>query len=640
MCGVAGTFHYAARDRLADPSLTRQMASALTHRGPDDAGLHNDGPLALGHTRLSIVDLTPTGRQPMSSADGKVWLAYNGELYNHAFFRARLSAQGCRFRGTSDTETLLHVLRTWGPRALEEATGIFAFAYWDSAERRLVLGRDPLGVKQLYYHDDGRRIIFASEVKALFADPEVPRELDTEALNQYLHFHTPLFERTFFKGIRQVKPGEVLEVNRHGVHARRYWQLDGFDPTQARPEERVQELRDLLETVVGDQLMSDVPVGSFFSGGIDSCAVAAFAKRKGMRLQCFGVHFTGQGVIDERPYQEEAARALGLELDLITLDGASFPEDMMKLLHVQDQPVIGAAMLPMYYVSQLASRKVKVCLGGQAGDEIFAGYARYALAHPLDVATSMLPFFRRTHHAPDGAPRARVGGNLIKQLVDLRNLRRLGRDLWAARGWRERYFENFAKVPERDWRVLFADERAVSRRRAFDIYSEALDRSPAKDPADKLQHWDMQSYLAGLFQQDDRMSMAHSLESRVPLADPRLVRFAFHTPFALKVRDGASKWILRQAVADVIPAVVLNRRKAGFDTPAERWMRRQHAGFVHDLLLSSPARTRGLFKPAAVAKLLAQPDRPLWFDRVWKLACVEAWARTFLDGNGLSPAAP
>jgi asparagine synthase (glutamine-hydrolysing) len=287
---------------------------------------------------------------------------------------------------------------------------------------------------------------------------------------------------------------------------------------------------------------------------------------------------------------------------------------------------------------EAALLRLKVCLGGQAGDEIFGGYARYALAHPLEAVATMLAPRVSMRPAGDGAP-ARVGGNLIKQLVDPKNLRRIVHDLWAVRGWRQWYFQNFAKIPERSWRQLL-DGRMVSRAHAYQIYSETLDRTPAADPADKLQHWDMQTYLTGLFQQDDRMSMAHSLESRVPLADPRLVRFAFHTPFSLKMRDGATKWILRQAVADVIPASVLNRRKAGFDTPAERWMRGRHAGFVRELLLSRRARTRGFYQVSAVEKLLDEPGRPLWFDRVWKLVCIEAWARTFLDGDGMGAAAP
>ncbi len=637
MCGVAGIFHYGEPSRPADRDLVVRMTRALRHRGPDDEGFHVEGPLGLGHRRLSIVDLSPTGRQPMYTPDGHV-IVYNGEAYNHARFRDRLEAKGVRFAGTSDTETLLYLLRQDGPRALADVAGIFTFAYWDARHERLILARDPLGVKQLYFHDDGKRIVFASEIKALLMCPGVPREVDPAALNEYLHFHSPLFEKTFFRGIRQLRAGEYLEVNRNGVWPRRYWQVDGFAPEHDDPERRIRELKETLHDVIREQLMSDVPVGSFFSGGIDSTAVAAFAKDGGKELHCFGAHFTGQGVVDERPFQESAAKALGLKLDLVTFDGRAFPEDFRRLMYFQDQPMVGAAFFPMYYVSRLASQHVKVCLGGQGADEIFGGYARHALADPMRV---MLSWFRGREAVPrtsngaspaNGAGSSRVGGNLAKQLFDLRSVRRLIGGAANAADWKRRYFDHFAKVPLARWnRVL--DRSLVARDAAFASFRAGVDASSAKHPIDKIFHWEMQTYLTALFHQDDRMSMANSLESRVPLADPRLVRFAFHTQPEFKLRGGATKWILRQAVADRVPADVLNRRKAGFDTPAEAWMRGPHRDFVSDLLLSSNARGRGWYDSRAVEKLVRDPEQANWFDVVWKLASIEMWARVFLDGD-------
>ncbi len=640
MCGVAGIFNYADPGRPVDGDLLTRMTRRLHHRGPDDEGFFVRGPIGLGHRRLSIVDPTPTGHQPMETGSGGACIAYNGELYNHRDFRPRLSARGVSFRGSSDTETLLNLLAHFGPDALAETAGIFGFAFWDARHHRLILGRDPLGVKQIYFFDDGQRVIFASEIKAVLECAAVPRELDPEALNQYLHFHTPLFERTFFRHVHQVRAGEYLEVNRHGARAKVYWQPDGFVKREADPAKDVRALRELLSEVVGQQLMSDVPIGSFFSGGIDSSAIAAYAKKHGQSLRCFGVHFSNQGVIDERKFQEEAAAALGLELELTTMDGSTFPEDLARLMYFQDQPVIGAAMLPMFQVCRLASSKVKVCLGGQAADEIFGGYARYALAHPSKVVLSW--FAGRGSVPPPetgGHQSSRVGGNLFRQLADSRNLSRLARTEMLSISWQSRYFENFAQVRGREWRAIFADG-VVSRDRARETFREALDRSPASDPADKLMHWDLQTYLTGLFQQDDRMSMANSLESRVPLADPRLVRFAFHTPFDSKFRAGATKWILRQAVADVIPEVVLNRRKVGFDTPAASWMRGRHRAFVHDTLGSARARTRGFWSASAIERLLADEAHPRWFDMTWKVLSIETWARVFLDGECPVPQPP
>ena len=629
MCGIAGIFNYADSASPIDRRLLVRMTRLLEHRGPDDEGLYLEGGVGLGNRRLAIVDLRPTGHQPMTDEASSCWLTYNGEFYNHRDFRPPLIAKGARFRGTSDTETLLHLLKDQGPGALASVAGIFALAFWDPGRRRLILARDPLGVKQLYYYDDGSRILFASEIKALLACDDVPRELDHEAVNEYLHFHTPLFERTFFRGVRQVCQGEYLDVGRLGVHRHRYLALDGFDPREETPAEAVDDLRHLLESVVGQQLMSDVPVGCFFSGGIDSTAVAAFAMRNGVTPRCFGVHFAYQDVIDEEPYQRAAAKALGVPLELTTVGEASFEDDLLHLTYYQDQPVIGAALIPMYHVSRLAAQQVKVCLGGQAADELFGGYARYALTEPGKSAATMLSRYARGGHV------SRVGGNLLKQLADPRTLTRLARRLRPGERWTTRYFEHFAQVGERTWRSLFADPATVSREAARALFEETVARSPATRPADKALHWDMQTYLPGLFHQDDRMSMANGLESRVPLADPRIVRFAWRTSFDLKVRCGASKWILREAVADKVPAEVLNRRKVGFDTPVEAWMRGPQRGFVRDLLLSSRARTRGLWNARAVERLL--DDRsPMWFQTIWKVLSIEAWAVVFLD-RAVSP---
>jgi asparagine synthase (glutamine-hydrolysing) len=633
MCGIAGVFHYKDRLRLADLTVLRRMTGSIIHRGPDDEGYFVDGSVGLGNRRLAIVDVSPSGHQPMQSPDEQYCLTYNGEFYNHRSFRPKLEAHGIRFRGSSDTETLLYALATYGPGMLKDVAGIFGLAFWDARHQRLILARDPLGVKQLYYHDDGRRIVFASEMKALLQCTDVPRDVDPEAVNEYLHFHTPLFDRTFFQQIKQVRAGEYIEVGRFGLRRKVYWETDGFQPRDEAPEKSVQVLRDLLETVVDEQLMSDVPVGAFFSGGIDSSAVAAFAKRSGHAPKLFGVHFANQNFIDERPYQESAAAALGLELHLTTVDGKQFPDDFMKLAYYQDQPVIGPALIPMFHVSRLASYHVKVCLGGQAADEIFGGYARYALVHPGRVFAS---WFSGQSHAPHAGNSQPVGRNLMKQIVDMQTIRRIVRA--GVGGWKERYFENFAKVPEALWRRILPSSDFVSRSHARELFREGIARSPAQDPGDKILHWDMQTYLTGLFQQDDRMSMANSLESRVPIADPRVVRFALHTRFDLKLRGGATKWVLRRAVSDMIPSEVLGRRKVGFDTPAEKWMRETHPGFVRDLLLSKSARERGLYDTKAVERLLDGPRDPFWFDIVWKLASIEAWAWMFLDGAAVSHA--
>jgi asparagine synthase (glutamine-hydrolysing) len=285
----------------------------------------------------------------------------------------------------------------------------------------------------------------------------------------------------------------------------------------------------------------------------------------------------------------------------------------------------------MYHVSKLASRSVKVCLGGQAADELFGGYARYTLTHPLKSGLGMLS--RRRRAGREVNTHAAVGGNLRRQLFDRATLRRLAGDVASMHDWRNLYFSNFAKVPESVWTEVFAAPEMVSRENCWLLFREGVDRSPARDPAAKAMHWDAETYLPGLFQQDDRMSMACSLESRVPFADLRLAEFAFRLPFDAKVRGGASKWLLRQSLADVLPEEVLNRRKVGFDTPIERWMSGPHAGFVRETLLCRRARERGWWNPAAITRWLHDPRRALWTDVVWKVLCVELWAQAYLDGS-------
>ena len=614
MGGIAGIYHYAEPDRAIDRGLLERMTRTLAHRGPDDEGFYVRGNLGFGHRRLSIVDRSLTGAQPMSSEDGSCSITYDGEFYNHASFREQLRARGHRFRGTSDTEILLHLMKESGPDALSEVAGIFGFAFWDSRSRRLTLARDPLGVKQVYYHDDGRRIVFASEIKGLLQCPDVRREPDLEGINQYLYFDSTLFERTFFRDIRQLRAGEYLEVGPYGARLHSYWAVDDFTRLTEAPEQIAQDLRDQLAEVVKDQLMADVPVGIFFNGGIESSALAAYAVRHGKSPLCFGVQFTGQGIPDERPYQEAAARALGLELQLITMDGSTFPDDLRRLMYHQDEPVFGAAMFPKFYVSQLASRNVKVCLGDHAADEIFGGNAYYAQTRSNNRS-------------------AEIGGIFPRQFGNSHRTYRLVNNTGNPVNWEERLFENITKVSEESLAQVFQSPVFYSRERCRQLFHETLNRSPAKDTVDKMMEWTIQTYLPGLFHQNDRMSMAAGLESRVPFADPRLVQFAIRAGFDLKFRGGDNTGILRQAVSDVLPPSVQSGGKVSLDAPAELWMKGQHSDFLRDVLQSKRASERGFWNCQAIDNLLSHNKTTGWFDVVWKVLSIETWASIFLDGS-------
>ena len=403
----------------------------------------------------------------------------------------------------------------------------------------------------------------------------------------------------------------------------RYWSIPDLPPSPEDATRTEEQLLDRLPGIVGDQLMSDVPVGVFFSGGIDSSAVAAFGRKRLSNLRGFGIHFSHEGVVDERPFQESAAKALGLPLDLVTVGPDSFPDEFPRLMRQQDQPVIGTAMVPMFHVSRLARSQVKVCLGGQAADELFGGYARYAVCQSMGAAL-------RGTGTSSGAGATRVGGNLLKQLRSARNLGRLARSLSRGTDWRGRYFDVVAVVPQATWHSVL-DPTMADRSLAESQFREGTAGPGSVDGPNAAMRWDARTYLPGLFQQDDRMSMANSLESRVPFADPRMVEFAFSIPSSLKIRSGASKWILRRMLKDVLPLDVLNRRKAGFDNPVEQWVAGPHRGFLREVLLSQRARERGFFDPRGVERWLESDGRRYWFDVAFKLLSIEVWAREFMD---------
>jgi asparagine synthase (glutamine-hydrolysing) len=627
MCGIAGLIRYGADATSDDARTVERMLGRLVHRGPDAGAVYREGSIVLGHRRLAIVDLSETGAQPMRSGI-RTALVYNGEAYNHAALRDLPALNSENWRGHSDTETVLRLLDTRGPDALRDVAGIFALAYWSERDQSLTLARDPLGVKQLYVYERPEFVAFASELKALFEVPGFRAQLEPEAVNDYLHFHGPLFERTFFRGVRQLLPGQWMSFGRNGRRREKtYWFVPDQSPRTEPHRVIADELLSVLAEVVHDQLMADVPVGCFFSGGIDSSSIAKIGGQA-RPLKLFGVHFSGEASIDERPFQEAAARSLGLDLELTTLASDALPNLLPRLLYFQDQPVVGTAILPMFAVSKLASQSVKVCLGGQAADELFAGYARYNLVEPGRAALAWWSGRQPRHDAARGSQGSR---NLWKQLADRRNLERLTLALRAGWSWKRRYLQHFRAVPEGVWLDSGISPELFSEERAYQSLSDFVDRSPASAPTEKVLHWESATYLTQLFQQDDRMSMANSLESRVPFADPRLVRFAMRVPLAFKLSGGSSKRILRDALEGTLPSEIIHRRKAGFDNPVLSWMRREQRDWTQSILRESRTRTRGYFSTAFLESILESDRSPWSNDVLWKVISLELWSRTFLD---------
>jgi asparagine synthase (glutamine-hydrolysing) len=619
MCGIVGVFHYRDQGR-PDPGLLERQAAMLRHRGPDDSGLWCEGPVALGHRRLSIVDLSPGGRQPMPNEDETLWVTYNGELYGWPETRSVLAARGHRFRGTSDTEALLHLYEEHGDGLLEHLRGMFAFALYDRRARRMLLARDRLGIKPLYWHDDGKRLVFASELKALLLDPTVPREVDPTAVADYLTFQYVPSPRTIWQGVRKLAPGHALTCDAGGVVVRRYWALP-VEPDPGHPVDYYRErLRALLAEAVRLRLVADVPLGAFLSGGIDSSAVVAFmTEAVSEPIKTFTIGFEEEDA-SELEHAARVARHLGTD----HRERVVRPEALSllpRLVWQCDEPFADASIIPTYYVSEMARREVTVALSGDGGDEAFAGYVTY-------------PWARR-YAGLDGVPVSlrRLAATAARALPDdhlwERRLRRFGLDVL------ERHLEAMSFFPRRDLARILAPELAAATR-GHDPYAAHREHhgraAAAAGDLPALLYLDAMTYMAdGVLQKVDRASMLSSLEVRVPLLDHKVLEFVARIPFEHKLRGEVGKWILRESVRDLLPAPTLARGKQGFGMPLERWFRGDFGRLAREVLLDPRARGRGWIDPAAVERLLGSQRDDRGARQIWALLCLELWARTYCD---------
>jgi asparagine synthase (glutamine-hydrolysing) len=620
MCGICGVYHY--RDGVADRTLVERQQEILAHRGPDDWDLWSEGPVALGHRRLSIVDLSPGGHQPMPNEDQSLWVTYNGELYGWPELKAVLAARGHRFRGTSDTEAPLHLYEEHGDGLLEHLRGMFAFALYDRPRRRLLIARDRLGIKPLYYHDDGRRLAFASELKALMLDPTVPREPDPKAVADYLTFLYVPSPGTIWKGVRKLPPGHRLVCDAGGVRVERYWTLP-VEPDRGHSEDFYRErLRALLAEAVRLRLVADVPLGAFLSGGLDSSVVVALmAEAVGEPIKTFSIGFEEQDFSELAEARRVAAHLKTDHHEYVVRPHAL--ELLPRLVWQMDEPFADASMIPMHYLSEMARREVKVALSGDGGDEAFGGYATYAWAG--------------RYAAFDRIPRAlrRLAGLPARLLGPAHAAgRRLGRFALDAAGRHLDIMSAFSSA-ELGGIVSPALRESLAGHAPFDaprrLHAEAagsLGDVPALLVLDTL------TYMTDdVLTKVDRTSMMHSLEVRVPLLDHKVLEFVARIPFEYKLRGGVGKWILKQSVRDLLPAETLARRKQGFGVPLERWFGGSFGALAREVLLDPRARGRGWLDPPAVERLIgaAPRDEDRHARQVFALVCLELWAQTYLD---------
>jgi len=619
MCGICGIYNYRSGE-LASRPLVDAMAHSIRHRGPDDDGFLVDGPLGFGFRRLSIIDLT-TGHQPIANEDETCWVILNGEIYNYRTLRDELVGAGHRFRTQSDTETIVHGYEAWGDDVTNRLNGIFDFALWDAPRRRLLLARDHLGVKPLYWYDDGRRVLFGSEIKAILQDESVPRELDPEALAVFLAFGYVPSPRTMFKGIRKLAPGHRLVVDAHGARTERYWKYVPQIRQGISEAEALDGYAAHLRRAVERQMVSDVPVGCMLSGGIDSGLVLAIMRELSSEpIKTFSVGFEEEGDWNELDDAAETARLFGADHHPLKISARDYVGFFAESFWYLEEPVLSQSTFAFYYLSKLAHEHVKVVLTGQGADEPLAGYERYR-GEKLAGSLGWL--------AGSGLSRG-----VVSALPRAEKLRRAARSL-AERDPVTRFAQIHALFPAADRDRLLLPEMAHDLA-GFDALEplRLLQRDVAHlDGLAQLLYVDTRMSLPDdLLLYGDKMSMANSLEARVPLLDPELVEYIESLPVSLKLRGMTGKYIHKRAAERWLPQNVIRRRKKGFATPVDEWFQKSLDGFVRETLLA-PGSACGEYFDTGFIRQLLDEHRERRRDhrrRIFALLSFELWHRRFL----------
>jgi len=597
MCGIAGLLDLAGR--AVDPATLERMARTIRHRGPDDSGVYAEGSVGLANVRLAVIDTSPAGHQPMASADGRYVIVYNGELYNYRELAAELADSGHSFASRTDTEVVLHAYQEWGPDCLHRFNGMFAFAVWDTRTRELFVARDRLGIKPLYYVTIGGTFAFGSEVKALIA-AGYRAQVSPAGLAEYFTFQNTLSDATLFDGVRMLPAGHSIRVSEGGASARPtlYWDL-AFEPDESvAPEEWVEGVRTAFERAVTRQLVSDVPIGSYLSGGLDSSSIALVASRATPRLMTFTGGFdlesvTGfEAVFDERAEAEAISRLGPTEHYTMVMHAGDMSWVMPELVwHLEDLRV-GMAY-QNHYIARLASKFVTVTLAGTGGDELFAGYPwRYGLVEDAHDPAE----FERRHY-----------------------------EYWTR------------LVADADKPDFFSPDTWETIRAAAPLkaYREVIAPAAHLDPATRALYFEAKTFLHGLLVVEDRVSMANSLEARVPFLDNELVELALRIPVRLQYDGDSGKRILRQAMQGLLPDDVLSRPKQGFSPPDESWYRGPTMEYLRTMLLAPRTMSRGYFQARWVERMLAEHSAGRANHRllIWSLLCFEWWNRLFVDGE-------
>lgn len=599
MCGIAGLLNL--KDEPVSTDQLQQMCDLLQHRGPDDKGLWANGPVGLGHRRLSIIDLSSRARNPMPNEDESIWLIFNGEIYNYKDFRSDLMRRGHVFRSETDSEVIIHLYEEMGADCVAELNGMFAFALWDQRNRRLLLARDRFGVKPLYYTTVGDTLAFASEIKAFLALPNFRAAPDPFALAEHFTFQNTFGDRTFFKGVKLLPAGHYLLCQEGRSDLRQYWDLCFQPDSSLSLTQWAGQLRECFETAVNRQLVSDVPLGTYLSGGMDTGAISAVAARRIPEMHTFTCGFDLpknpndlERHFDERDASHSLARLLGTVHHELELGPEAMVPVLPRVVWHLDEPRVGISY-QVYYTAEMVRRYVTVVLSGVGGDELFAGYPwRYD----------------RVLESSNGAFETEYYRSWIRLLTD------------------------------QEKRGLFTTEvyQALGDFSTFDSFRAVFKGAEGFDPLHKALYFDFKTFLNGLLIVDDKLAMAHSIEGRVPFLDNDLVEMAARIPAQFKLRPDQSKVVLKQAMRGLLPEETLHRRKQGFTPPDQTWYK-ESMNYIRELILSPQAIGRGYFQPSYVQQILDDHlnDRRNHRFLIWSLMSFEWWNRLFVDRDPLPP---
>lgn len=632
MCGIIGQWNFRSNNAV-DRGLLQEMAKRIAHRGPDDEGFYIHKDVGLGFRRLAIIDLSPAGHQPMPNADETIWIIFNGEIYNYQELRQDLEQKKYIFRSKTDTEVVLHLYEEYGEQCIQKLRGMFAFAIWDGKKQKLLLVRDRLGKKPLKYWVGAHGISFASELKALLADPTLPREVDYQAVDQYLTYQYVPHPATGFQHIQKLPPAHYLVVQDQKVRVQRYWQLDYSHKEQRTEKEWIEGIRENLDEAVKIRMQADVPLGAFLSGGVDSSAVVAFmAKHSAKPVKTFSIGFQEQ-THNELPYARAVAKMYGTDHTEFIVEPKAL-EILPKLIYHYEEPYADSSAIPSYYVAQQTRQHVTVALNGDGGDENFAGYPWYPV-HAFASRYAKLPKVLQTVIA-GGAHFASGTFPTVATARGWRFARGIGET--AARRY-SRYLAYFH--PDELLPMLQPEHRQrYSRTATEDFLGKYFAQASHFSPVDQALFVDISTYLPDdLLAKVDIATMAVSLEGRSPFLDHTFMEFAATIPASLKLRGREKKYILKRALEGIVPAKNLHRKKMGFSVPLAQWLRNDFRPIMQETFFQSDAFVKQIFTESALQTMVSEhtSGKVNHANRLWALLTLELWYREFITHSGSRP---